>query len=389
MTRHALAGIRVLDLTQVMAGPFCTMLLADLGADVVKVENPGIGDQTRRSWGRPASGEDSPAFYALNRNKRSICLDLRDPGDKATFDRLAARSDVIVENFRPGVTKRLGVDYESMSRVNPSIVYASISGFGQSGPYADRPGYDLIAQAMAGAISITGPADGDPVKNGIPVGDLGAGLFAAVAILAACLHRIATGEGQYVETSLYEAVLAMSVWESVEYWRTGRAPQRLGSANRMSAPYQALRTADGYITVGANNERLWSRLCEAIDRSDLVDDARFRTNADRMDNRGELADLLEETLRTRPTEDWVTILLDAGVPCGPILDYSQVLDDDPHVAARHMVQTVQHPTAGPVRVLGSPMKLSRTPATIYRHPPRLGEHGDEVRAELDGQAARD
>jgi crotonobetainyl-CoA:carnitine CoA-transferase CaiB-like acyl-CoA transferase/enoyl-CoA hydratase/carnithine racemase len=378
VTDSALSGIRVLDLTQVMAGPFCTMLLADLGADVVKVELPGVGDQTRQSWGRPAPGADSPAFYSLNRNKRSIELDLRAVADRAEFFRLVGTADILVENFRPGVTSRLGIDYDTVSAANPGLVYASITGFGESGPYAQRPGYDLIAQGMAGAISITGEPGGAPVKCGLPVGDLGAGLFCAVAILAAHIHRQRTGRGQRVETSLYEAVLAMSVWESVEYWATGAVPQRLGSANRMSAPYQALRTADGYLTVGANNERLWERLCAAVGRPDLLDDPRFGSNADRMDRQEELAAALEAVLVTRDTGEWVTALLDAGVPAGPILDYGQVLGGDPHALARGMIQEVEHPTAGLVKVLGSPMKLSSTPTTIRRPPPLLGQHTEEV-----------
>jgi crotonobetainyl-CoA:carnitine CoA-transferase CaiB-like acyl-CoA transferase/enoyl-CoA hydratase/carnithine racemase len=378
VTDSALSGIRVLDLTQVMAGPYCTMLLADLGADVVKIELPGVGDQTRQSWGRPAPDADSPAFYALNRNKRSVELDLRSAAGRETFFGLLRGADVLVENFRPGVTNRLGIDYPAVSAANPRLVYASITGFGDSGPYAQRAGYDLIAQGMAGAISITGEPAGAPVKCGLPVGDLGAGLFCAVAILAAHAHRQRTGRGQRVQTSLYEAVLAMSVWESVEYWATGTVPQRLGSANRMSAPYQALRTADGYLTVGANNERLWQRLCAAVGRPDLLEDPRFRTNADRMDHQAELAAALEAAFAAGGTGQWVTALLAAGVPAGPILDYGQVLGGDPHALARGMIGEVEHPTAGVLKVLGSPMKLSSTPATIRRAPPLLGQHTEEV-----------
>jgi crotonobetainyl-CoA:carnitine CoA-transferase CaiB-like acyl-CoA transferase len=249
----ALEGVRVIDLTQVMAGPYCTMLLADLGADVIKVEPPGHGDQVRRSWDSPLPGSDSPAFHSLNRNKRSVTLDLRSPEGQADFRRLLAEADVLVENFRPGVADRLGAGYEAAREVKPDIVYASISGFGQYGPYADRPGYDLIAQGMAGAVSVTGDPGGPPVKCGLPVGDLGAGMLCAIGILGAYTHRLRTGEGQYLETSLYEAVLAMSVWESTELFSTGRAPERLGSAHRMSAPYQVIRTADGHMTVAANN----------------------------------------------------------------------------------------------------------------------------------------
>jgi crotonobetainyl-CoA:carnitine CoA-transferase CaiB-like acyl-CoA transferase len=377
----ALDGLRVLDLTQVMAGPFCTMLLADLGADVIKIENPRAGDQTRRSWGYAVHGEDSRAFLALNRNKRSVCLDLKQPDDLAAFLRLAESADIVVENFRPGVTRRLGVDYETLTARNPALIYASVSGFGQTGPYADRPGYDLIAQAMSGVMSITGTPGGAPVKSGLPVGDLGAGMFCALGIVAAVHARTTTGEGQYVETSLFEAALAMSVWESTEYWATGQVPQPLGSANRMSAPYQALRTKDGYVTLGANNERLWQRLCTVLEVTELLTDPRFVTNTDRMAHRDELAAELEIRLATATTDEWVSLLLVAGVPAGPIRDYRQVLDEDPHVRARGMVQEVDHPVEGWVRVLGSPIRMSRTPARIRRHPPLLGEHTEEVLGE--------
>jgi formyl-CoA transferase len=381
VSEGALDGLRVLDLTQVMAGPFCTMLLADLGADVIKIENPATGDQTRRSWGYAVTGEDSRAFLALNRNKRSVCLDLKSPDDLAAFHRLVRSADIVVENFRPGVTKRLGVDYETLADLNPRLIYASVSGFGQTGPYADRPGYDLIAQAMSGVMSVTGTPDGMPVKCGLPVGDLGAGMFCAFGIVAAVHARDRNGQGQQVETSLFEAALAMSVWESTEYWATGEVPQALGSANRMSAPYQALRTKDGYLTLGANNERLWQRLCTALEVPHLLTDPRFIANTDRMAHRDELAAELEETLATATTDEWVALLLDAGVPAGPIQDYRQVLDEDPHVRARGMVQEIDHPVEGRVRVLGSPVRMSGTPARLRRHPPLLGEHTDEVLAE--------
>ena len=377
----ALDGLRVLDLTQVMAGPYCTMLLADLGADVVKIENPDVGDQTRRSWGHAVHGEDSRAFLALNRNKRSVCLDLKSTEGLNDFYRLVRTADVVVENFRPGVTKRLGVDYETLAERNPRLIYASVSGFGQTGPYADRPGYDLIAQAMSGVMSVTGSPGGAPVKSGLPVGDLGAGMFCAFGIVAACLAREKTGLGQQVETSLFEAALAMSVWESTEYWATGEIPQPLGSANRMSAPYQALRTKDGYLTLGANNERLWQRLCAALKVTHLQTDPRFVTNADRMRHRDELAAELEKRLGEADTDEWVTRLIDVGVPAGPIRNYQQVLDDDPHVKARGMVQEVDHPVEGRVRMLGSPVRMNGMPALLRRHPPLLGEHTAEILAE--------
>ena len=372
-----LEHVKVLDLTQVMAGPFCCMNLADMGADVVKVEPPGRGDQARGSMGFAMKGEDSAAFLAVNRNKRSMTLNLKSEEGREVFYRLAETADVVVENFRPGVTRKLGVDYDSLAERNPAIIYASISGFGQTGPYAQRPGYDLIAQGMSGVMSVTGEPGGNPVKCGIPIGDLGAGLFCANAILSAYIGRLQTGRGQYIDTSLFEAALALSVWETAELWATGNIPQPFGSAHRLTAPYQALRTSDGYMTVGGNNQKLWKLLCDAIGRPELVEDDRFATNTDRMDNRPELVEELEATLTSRTTDEWVTTLLDAGVPAGPINNYQEVFDD-PHTQARGMLAEVSHPVEGAVRVLGIPAKLSDTPGQIRRPPPLLGEHTDEV-----------
>lgn len=378
----ALDGIRVLDLTQVMSGPFCTMILADLGADVIKIENPEHGDQSRKSWGYSVIGNDSRAFLSLNRNKRSIVMDLKDPGSHETFLELVRGADVVVENFRPGVVEKLGVDYETLHQLNPRLVYGSISGFGHTGPYASYPGYDLIAQAMTGIMSVMGLPGQPPIKSAIPVGDLGAGLFCCVGILGALMSRERTGTGQYIETSLFEASLALSVWESTEFWSTGKPPEPLGSANRMSAPYQALATADGYLTIGANNEKLWRLLCGVLDLPDLLDDPRFVDNNHRMDHRDELAALLEKRLASRTTDAWVAELLAAGVPAGPIRDYAYVLTQDPHVAARNMVVSFEHPVEGRTSALGSPIKLSGTPVREPSPPPLLGEHTDDVLAEL-------
>lgn len=374
----ALTGMTVLDLTQVMAGPFCTMVLADLGADVIKIEAPTDGDQTRRSWGTAGKGQDSRAFMSLNRNKRSVTLDLKSRKGLDAFYKLVATADVVIENWRPGVAERLGLGFDALRDVNPRLIVASISGFGTTGPYATRPGYDLIAQAMAGVMSITGEPGGRPVKSGLPVADLGAGLFCAVGILAAWNSSKETGQGQYLETSLFESTLALSVWETTEYWTTGSAPLALGSANRMSAPYQALATKDGYITIGANNDRLWKRLCVVLGLGNLLTDPRFIDNPGRMTNRADLVAELETVFAEKTTADWVNLLLEAGVPAGPIQDYQQVLEDDPHVKDRGMIQFMDHPVEGRMEVIGSPLRLSRTPATIRRHPPLLGEHNDEV-----------
>ncbi|CAN7335223.1 CaiB/BaiF CoA transferase family protein [Arthrobacter sp. LjRoot14] len=386
--KGALDGIRVLDLTQVMSGPFSTMMLGDLGADVIKIEQPGSGDQTRKSWGYAVKGEDSRAFLSLNRNKRSVCLDLKKAEDLQDFYALAATADVVVENFRPGVAKRLAVDYDTLNAVNPRIIYASISGFGQTGPYANYPGYDLIAQAMTGVMSITGEPGGAPVKCGLPVADLGAGLFCTIGILGAVIARGQDGPGQYLETSLFETAVALSVWESTEYWATGEAPVALGSANRMSAPYQAIATKDGYVTIGANNEKLWRNLCQAMDAVHLVHDERFLNNNLRMKHRTELVAVLEPYFAQRSTDDWVELLLAAGVPAGPIRNYAQVLDEDPHVKARGMVASFDHPVEGRLPVLASPIRLQGTPPTIRKAPPLLGADTEEILAEIRVPASR-
>lgn len=378
-----LDGIRVLDLTQVMAGPYCTMILGDLGADVIKIEPPGSGDLSRSMGGarlRHTSGESAP-FLALNRNKRSVVLDLKWPSDRATFHALVGTADVVVENFRPGVAQRLGVDYETLVTLNPRVIHAAISGFGQNGPWADRPGFDLIAQAMSGVMSVTGEPEAAPVKCGVPIADLAAGLFAVNGILAALVARIRTGRGQRVETSLFEAGLALSVWETAEYWATGEPPQRMGSAHRLSAPYQVFRTADGHVALAALTPGQWTQLTAVIGRAELATDPRFATNDARLAHRVALAHEIEAALAQRGTDEWVELLLEAGVPAGPILDYPRVLAAA-HTAARGMVIDMTHPTAGRVRALGSPIGLSDTAPRVRRPPPRLGEHTAEILAEL-------
>ena len=377
-----LDGVRIVDLTQVMGGPFCTMQLADLGADVIKVEPPA-GDLSRSMGGAALEmpGDDNAPFFALNRNKRSIVLDLTRERDKAIFRALVRTADVVVESFRPGVTKRLGVDYEALAAVNPRLIYASISGFGQTGPYANRPGFDLIAQGMSGIMSVTGEPGGVPVKCGVPIADLSVGLIAANGVLAALIAREKTGRGQYIDTSLFESALAMCVWETTEYWASGDTPRALGSAHRLSAPYQALRTSDGYITLAALTSQQWVSLCDAIDRRELTKDSRFETNAARLANRSALVRELETALAERPTAEWVDRLLAAGVPAGPIHDFAQVFADA-HTHARHMVEEIDHPAAGRVRTLGFPLKMSDTPLRVRRPPPLLGEHSIEILREL-------
>lgn len=376
-----LDGLRVIDLSQVMAGPFCCMLLGDMGADVIKVEPPGTGDQTRAAMGFRMKGDDSPGFLALNRNKRSIVLDLKSDRDRRSFHRLVKTADILVENARPGVAAKLAADYPTLSAINPALIYASISGFGQTGPWSERPGFDLIAQAMSGIVSATGLPGREPVKSDVPIGDLGAGLFATYAILAAVLGRQKTGAGQYIDTSLFDAAMALSIWETTEFWATGRSPKPLGTANRMSAPYQAFAASDGHFVVGAANQRLWLRLCEVIDRADLIDDPRFGDNKDRLTHRAELARELAAVFATRSIDEWIATLLAAGIPAAPINDYRQALESD-HAAARQTVIEIEHPVEGVFPVLGFAAKLSGTPARVRRPPPLLGEHTTELLREL-------
>jgi len=373
-----LEDLRVLDMTQVLAGPYCTMSLADMGADVIKVE--GL-DRSARSMGFPMRGGDGAVFVALNRNKRSFTVDLKDPEGRQALLDLVATADVFVENYRVGVTKRLGIDYESLRAINPRLVYASISGFGQTGPYADRPGYDIILQGMSGVMSVTGTPGGPPMKAGLPVTDLAAGLVCANAVLVAVIGRGRTGEGQYIDTSLFDAAMSMSVWESAQVWTTGDIPGPLGSAHRGSAPYQALRAADGYLTVAANKQHFWENLCAVLDRDDLRDDERFATNGDRLDNLDQLVPELEAALAGRTVADWVDTLLAANVPAGPILDYGQSLAD-PHTIARGMVQELEHPVEGPLKSLGIPAKLGATPGALRTAAPLQGQHTEQLLREL-------
>lgn len=379
MTNKALRDVIVLDLTQVMAGPYSCQMLADLGARVIKIE-PLSGDATRR-MGRFGKGDDAMAFHAVNRNKQSIALDLKDPRGYQVLLRLAARADVLVENFRPGVTTRLGIDYETLRVHNPRLVHASISGFGQTGPYAGRGGYDLIAQAMSGLMSITGERGSAPVKAGVPVGDMSAALFCTIGTLAALMSRESTGRGQQVDVSLFESALSLMLWETSEFWTTGEEPQPMGSAHRLAAPYQALRAADGHFVVGASNDGLWKRFCAALDCQDLLTDPRFVENIDRMDNLGELVEVLEGRLAAQPVAHWIDVLLEAGVPAGPLYNTREALED-PHTVARNMVETVQHPVDGTVNVLGPPFKLSETPGEVRTAAPLLGEHSAQILTEL-------
>ncbi len=376
-----LAGVRVLDVSQVMAGPFCSMLLGDMGADVIKIEPGDGGDQARRAQGFKLRGDDSLGFINMNRNKRSVVLNLKSEPGRKVFHRLVETADILVENYRPGATARLGIDYQTLKAINPRLIYASISGFGQTGPWAGRPGFDMIAQAMAGVMSITGHPNQPPTKAGVPLADIGCALFAVYAILSALIGATRTGEGQYIDASLFDAAIAFGVWDITDYWGTGRVPGPLGTGHRMNAPYQAVRASDDYFVIGAGSARLWETLCAAIGRSELLADRRFTTVADRLANRLVLIEELEKTFVTRPSAEWIELLLDAGVPAGPILDYAEALGSE-HARVRENVIEIDHPVEGKVKSIGFPVKLSRTKQRVRRHPPLLGEHTDEILAEL-------
>lgn len=359
-----------------MAGPYCAMLLADMGARVIKVEPPA-GDSTRVMAG--SQGSDSAAFNAVNRGKRGLVLDLTKDKGRDVFTQLARGADVLVENYRPGVMARLGLDYATLSVANPRLIYASISGHGQTGPWAQKGGFDLIAQGLSGIMSVTGVPGGPPVKTGLPVTDLGAGLFALIGILGALHHRTQSGRGQHVDTSLVDAGLALSVWEVTDYVTTGQVPGPIGSAHRLSAPYQAFQCADGHITIGAANDRNFVKLTTVLGHPEWATDVRFTTNTMRVRHREALAALIDAVTATAPRAAWLERLDAAGVPCGPILNYEEALAT-PQAIAREMTTEVDHPILGRLRTMGTPIKMSETPLDPHHRAPMLGEHTDEVLA---------
>jgi crotonobetainyl-CoA:carnitine CoA-transferase CaiB-like acyl-CoA transferase len=376
-----LAGVRVLDISQVMAGPYACMLLGDLGADVVKVEPPGSGDQTRGSMGFKMKGADSLGFINMNRNKRSVTLDLKSPAGKEVLLQLAREADILVENYRPGALRRLGLGYEVLKEINPRLVYTSISGFGQTGPWADRPGFDLMAQAMSGVMSVTGYPGSPPVKAGVPVADIGCALFAIYATLAAYIGAKNTGQGQYIDAALFDSAMAFGVWDICDWWGTGKPPEPLGTSNKMTAPYQAMASSDGHFVMGANNQKLWVQLCTLMQRQELLQDPRFSTIALRLANRPALQDELEKTFKQHPKDHWVDTLLANGIPAGPILGYPEAFGSE-HAKVRNMRMEIDHPVEGKVPNIGFAVKLTGTPQQVRRHPPLLGEHNEEVLAEI-------
>lgn len=380
-----LAGVRVLEVGSFIAGPFCGMLLGDLGADVVKVEEPTRGDALRSN--HPRIHGESAIFLQVNRNKRSVALDLKEPDGRRAFDELVETADVVVENMRPGAMERLGFVPEHLVERHPRLVYVSVSGWGRTGPYAQRPGLDIMAQGMSGIMSITGEPGGAPAKAGVPICDLSCALYAALATTAALRHRDRTGRGQLVEVSLFESGASLTPWELAGYGATDEVPGPLGSAHQNSAPYQALRSADGYFTLGASTDVLWRRASQVLGVEHLVDDDRFADGAVRWRHRDELAGLLEAVTVGRPTVEWVDRLNAAGVPAGSVQAYDEVVRD-PHLTERGFIVEVDHPTAGIVQSLGSPMRFTRAPVR-YRPSPRLGEHTAEVLGEVVGERRGD
>jgi len=371
-----LEGVRVLDLTSVMAGPYCSMLLGDMGADVIKIESFPDGD-TSRGFVPQIRGE-SYCFTVLNRNKRSLAIDMKSAKGRDIVQQLAKRADIITENFRPGVVKKLGLDYESLRSANPGLVYASMSGFGQTGPYAGRGGYDIIAQGMSGIMMMTGEPGGRPAKVGIAMNDIASGVTALYAILGAYISRLRSGQGQYVETSLLEAGLAWSQWEFGAFFGAGELPAAMGTRHRRAAPYQAYRTSDGYVTVGANNEKLWRAFCEQVCASPhWLSDPRYASNALRVQHADALQADIEAVFTSHPTAHWVEALAAAAVPGGPVYSYQQVFDD-PHVKARAMVVEMEHPIMGTIKTFGSPVKSSGELVSIRRAAPWLGQHSEEI-----------
>ncbi len=392
----ALGHLRVLDLSRVLAGPWASQVLADLGADVIKVERPGEGDDTRR-WGPPwlldAHGEvtgESSYFLSANRGKRSVTIDLARPEGQALVRRLAGRADVLLENFRVGGLEQHGLGYAELSALNPRLVYCSITGFGQTGPYRHRAGYDFLLQGMGGLMSVTGAPDGapggGPMKVGVAVTDVLTGMYAATAVLAALAHRERSGRGQHVDLSLLDVQVAMLANQAQAYLTTGEPPGRLGNAHPSIVPYQAFATADGHLVLAVGNDGQFARLCAVLGRPALAVDPRFASNAARVEHRAALLAVLEPALAERPSAAWLGALEAAGVPCGPINDLRQVFDD-PQVRHRGMRQEVEHPAGGRAALVASPIRLSGTPVALPSPPPTLGQHTDEVLAELGLPAA--
>jgi formyl-CoA transferase/CoA:oxalate CoA-transferase len=379
-----LGGVTVVDLTRVLSGPYCTMVLADLGARVIKVEHPGRGDDTRH-WGPPFIGAESAYFLSINRNKESVTLDFKHEGGRGVLQRLIGRADVLVENFKPGTLDRAGFGWDEVRRAYPRLVYASISGYGQTGPRRDEPGYDAVMQAEGGLMSVTGERDGPAYRLGVAISDIVSGLFAAQGIMAALFARERTGMGQRVDIGMLDTTAALLTYQAGNFFATGVAPGRLGNRHPTIAPYETVETADGEIVIAVGNDEIWRRFCQALGHPEFAEDARFRTNRDRLANYAALRAALDDVFRARPRAEWIARLKAASVPCGEVRDVASVLAD-PQLAAREMVATVTHPTVGTTRVIGTPIKLSGTPGSVRTAPPTLGQHTEAVLAELEYDA---
>lgn len=375
-----LAGLTVIDLTRVLSGPYCTMTLADLGARVIKVEHPVRGDDTR-GWGPPFLGSESAYFLSVNRNKESVTVDFKAPEGREILERLIARADVVVENFRPGTMAGVGLDAAALRQRHPRLIYCAISGFGQTGPRREEPGYDAVMQAEGGLMSVTGDADGPPFRLGVAIADIVSGMWAAQGITAALLARERTGRGQVVDVGMLDATASLLTYQAAIYFATGRAPGRLGNRHPTIVPYESLPTSDGDLVVAVGNDGIWGRFCEAAGAPELAADARFATNRDRVANYDELKPALHALFRRRPRQAWIDVLTPAGVPCGSVRDIHEVFED-PQIAARDMVQTLPHASIGEVRVTGVPVKLSETPGVVHAAPPMLGQHTDTVLGEI-------
>jgi formyl-CoA transferase/CoA:oxalate CoA-transferase len=376
----SLEGIKVLDLSRALAGPYCTMMLADMGAEVIKLEMPGTGDDSR-SWGPPFVEGESAYFMSINRNKKSITLNMKSKESNEIVTKLIKQSDVLVENFRPGAMDRLGFGYEQVKAMNPRLIYASISGFGQDGPYRMLPGFDQVLQGMGGLMSITGEAGGPPIKVGVAIADISGGMFAAFGVVTALYNREKTGTGQMIDVSLLDSQVAWLTYRAGAYFASGEIPQPVGSGHPVIVPYQAFHAKDVYINIAVGNDQLWVKFCKAVGLETVMDDPKFATNAKRVENREEIVRIIGDLIVTKSGEEWLTILSDAGVPCGPIYSLDKIFED-PQVLHRQMMKELDHPKAGTIKVTGIPVKLSDTPGEITLPPPFLGQHTQEILTEL-------
>lgn len=376
---QALQGIKVIDLTRILSGPYCTMLLGDMGADIIKIES-SAGDDTRK-WGPPFLSDESAYYLSVNRNKRSIVLDLKSKEGKEIFFKLLETADVVVENFRPGTMEKLGFGYEELKARNPKIILASISGFGQTGPYSKKPGYDVIAQGFGGLMSVTGEEGRAPVKAGFSIADLGSGMWAIIGILLALNARHSTNEGQWVDASLSDTMIGWQTFLATGFFATGENPKPLGNAHQSIVPYQVFESANGYFNLGVGNDALWQKTCILLNIPEFINHPDYKTNNDRVKNRTTLIPILQKLFKEKTTVEWITEFELAGIPVGPVNTFEDLYKDE-HVHAREMVKTVTHPTIGELKLTGTPVKLSETPGDIQLPPPLLGQHSEEILNEL-------